>query len=406
MEDKQLSIGANMLWNSFGSMVNLACQWLITIAIVRMGAGYEAAGIFSLAMSVYNIFAPIAQFRMYTYQITDVNKENSTGEYLAFRVITNGAALVLCMVYSLVTCDSGSLPAIFLYAVYKSICLIIDVFHACDQRNRRMDIIGQSLALQGLISLGLFILIFSATKSLEVALIAMSTGVTLIGLLFDWPKVRQFGAIHLGISKTKAKYLVLRCLPIVLASIAAAAAPSIPRQYLAIVSGDDALGIYAAAAAPVALIQTGASYIYNPLLGYFSELYFKNKRDEFIRLLLKATLGIVMLGFVCSAGVLIFGRSILVLVYGAKMEEYAFLMYPLVALALITGYMWFINDLLMAIRNFRGTVIGNLASLVVSITGLSMINIFGMEGVTYLCIASSIAGVGTMFLALLIQMRC
>ena len=33
---EQLSVKANMLWNSIGSMTYLACQWLTTIVVVRL----------------------------------------------------------------------------------------------------------------------------------------------------------------------------------------------------------------------------------------------------------------------------------------------------------------------------------------------------------------------------------
>lgn len=405
METNELSLKANMLWNSFGSLVNLACQWLITILIVRMGSGYEAAGIFSLAMSVYNIFAPIGQYRMYTYQVTDVNDENSTGEYLSFRVITNGIALLLCMGYAVVTCDTHALPAIFLYAIYKSACLVVDVFHACDQRHHRMDYIGQSLAMQGVASLCAFVLVFRLTSSLELSLIGMSAMIVVIGILFDWPRAKKFGPIRIGISARKVSYLFVRCLPIVLASIAAAAAPSLPRQYLSVVSGEAALGIYAAAAAPVALIQTGASYIYNPLLGYFSERYALKDKTGFMSLLAKATIGIIVLGIFCSLGVIILGEFILVLVYGSKMAGYSYLLLPLVVLALVTGYMWFINDLLMAIRNFRDAFLGNVASLIASIASLPLIEGFGLNGVTYACLVSCVFGVTFMGVALAVRLK-
>ena len=83
-EVKPLSIKQNMLWNSFGSITYLACQWLITILVVRLSSGYEAAGTLSLAMSVYNIFAPFAIYRMYTYQVSDVKRENTVGSTLRF----------------------------------------------------------------------------------------------------------------------------------------------------------------------------------------------------------------------------------------------------------------------------------------------------------------------------------
>ena len=405
MKTEQLSLRANILWNSFGSLVNLGCQWLISILIVRMGTGYEAAGIFSLAMSVYNIFAPLGQYRMYTYQVTDVNGENTTGEYLSFRLITSSAALVLCALYSIVTCDLSALPAIILFALYRTLVLIIDVFHAVDQRCHRMDYIGKSLAMQGVASLISFVLLFGLTGSLEAALIAMIASVFMVGLFYDWPLTRQFGEVSIGISFKKTRHLLIYCLPIVLAAVAASAAPSIPRQYLSSVYGEGMLGIYAAAAAPVALIQTGASYIYNPLLGYFSERFVARNKTGFVGLFVRATIGIIVLGLIFSLGVLLFGEPVLIFVYGAKMEGYGYLLLPLVLLALITGYMWFINDLLMAIRNFRGSFLGSAVALLASLVCLPLITEFGMQGVTYVCMISCVSGVFVMTCALAIQMH-
>ena len=45
---KQLSVKQNMLWNTAGSMVYLVCQWLITVFVVRLSDGYDAAGVLSL----------------------------------------------------------------------------------------------------------------------------------------------------------------------------------------------------------------------------------------------------------------------------------------------------------------------------------------------------------------------
>ncbi len=221
-----------MLWNSFGSIVNLACQWLITILIVRLGSGYEASGVFSLAMSIYNIFAPIAQYRMYTYQVSDVENENTTGEYLAFRFFTCGVALALCTGYSLFTCESEAIAAILLYAVYKSISLVVDIGALGDQRHHRMDYIGKSLSLGGSISCCLY-------HSFLLKRIARGgdscndrcRGPRWCCLRFakdpnnsaHWPQ---------SISFEKCLRLALRCLPIVLASIAAASASSIARQCL------------------------------------------------------------------------------------------------------------------------------------------------------------------------------
>ena len=154
--NKTMTLKQNMLWNSFGSLSFLGCQWLITVLVVRLSGGYEAAGMLSLAMSVYNIFSSIAVYRMYTYQVSDVRHENSVGEYYAFRVITCSIALVLIICYSALTCPWEAMGAIVVYAIYRMANLLIDILHGLDQLNGRMDYIGKSLAMQGLASLVIF----------------------------------------------------------------------------------------------------------------------------------------------------------------------------------------------------------------------------------------------------------
>lgn len=380
----ELSPRQNMLWNSIGSIINLGCQWLITILIVRLAGGrYEAAGVFSLATSVYGIFSPIGQYRMKTYQVSDVNNENDTGEYLAFRFITCGAALALCAGYSILTCSQDAWGAIFLYATYKSVTLLIEVFHGCDQKHHRMDYIGQSLALQGVASLALFCLVFFLSQSLEFALLFMTGGMLLVFVFFDYPRTRRFGSVSPHISLQKVGKLLLTCFPVVVAGIAASAAPSLPRQCLSSLMGTASLGAYASIAAPIAIIQMGATYVYGPLLSYFSEYYSRGERRAFFLTLAKVVVGIFAVGVVCTLGIAILGEPVLVLLYGESIRDYTYLMVPMVPFAVMTGLMWFANDMLISLRNFTGSFVGGVVSLLASVLSMNaFIGTFGMNGVT------------------------
>ena len=80
-----LSTRENMLWNSAGSIIYLACQWFVTVLVVRLSSGYGAAGLLSLAMSVVGTFGTFANYKMGTYQVSDIKRENGTEEYLGFR---------------------------------------------------------------------------------------------------------------------------------------------------------------------------------------------------------------------------------------------------------------------------------------------------------------------------------
>ena len=395
--DNGLSVKLNMLWNSAGSLTYLGCQWLITVLVVRLSDGYDAAGALSLAMSVYNMFSSLAIYRMYTYQVSDVTHENTVGEYFALRLITCGTALLLILVYALATCPLNSFTTIGLYAIYKIASLLIDVLHGLDQQNRRMDYIGKSLSIQGAASLVVFCIGMALTSNLDISIIGMTAAIILIGIVYDLPRSTQFETLNIGISKKKALHLLGYCLPIVIAAVACGAAPSIPRQYLAALSGSAALGIYASVAAPVAIIQMGASYIYNPLLGYFSEAYVNKNMKQLAVLLIKAAGGIAALGIISALALYWLGEPLLVLFFGESIAPYAYLLTPIIAVAMVTAFVWFLNDVLVAIRDFKGSFIGNIAAAASSIPlTLYFVPLFDMNGVSF---ASLIAyGIGALIM--------
>lgn len=403
---KELTLRQNMLWNSAGSLFYLGTQWLITIVVVRLSTGYDAAGVLTLAMSVYGIFSPIAEYRMYIYQVSDVRKENELGEYVAFRAVTCGISLVLCVAYSLVTCAFDVVLPIFLYGVYKCASSMIDVLHAQDQIEKRMDYIGKSLSLQGISSLALFVVVFYFTGNLNLTFLVMTAGVVLVGLLFDIPHTRQFGKIGFGISNKKVVHLIVLCAPVVIGFVACSTAPSIPRQYLFEMSGEAALGIYGSVSAPVAIIQAGASYIYNPLIGYFADSYGKRDSKTFNSFLIKATLCILAFGVMCLVLLIILGGPFLVFVFGPSISDYVYLL-PLIALSSIgIAYMGFMNGLMLAIRDFKAGLVGGIAALVVSLCStFFFVNTFDMNGVSLVLLVSSLAAAVVMFAFLLVRLR-
>ena len=396
-EGKELSIGKNMAWNSFGSITYLACQWLITILVVRLSNGYEAAGALSLAMSVYNIFAPLALYRMYTYQVSDIKRENTAGEYFSLRIITSLIALACCMAYAVATCSPQSLAAIFLYAVFKIVALLIDVLHGVDQIHKRMDYIGKSLILQGALSLVAFCAIFASTKSLECALAAMAVSTVTVGICYDYPRSRRFERVKLGISRKKATHLLVYCFPIVIAAVACGTAPSIPRQVLALMDGESMLGIYASVAAPVAIIQMGASYLYNPLLSIIAEHFAKGEKRELLSLIGKVALGIAAIGIVCAIGFEVFGAWLLGLIFGPTITPYTYLLLPIIASTIISAFVWFLNDLLVVLRCFKGSFAGNIvAAAIASPASYFFVATWGMNGVSFTSIAAYSVGAAIM----------
>ena len=383
-----LSLRANMLWNSAGSLTRLACSYLVTIAVVRLSHGFDAAGALALAMSISNLVNPFADFRLRTVQVTDVRDERSSGAYVGLRICTTGLAFVIGAVYALATTSFAAMPVILLYLVYSLAGNFIEVLHAIDQRHRRMDYIGRSYMMQGVFTLVVFCLGLRLTNSLAVAVILMAAVTVLIGVVYDVPRAARFEVLRPVVEIGPALKVLATLLPLVLAQVCSSAVLTVPRQHLAMTAGAAALGIYSAVASPAVIVQMGATYVYSPLMGEFADKFRTDKRAA-MRLLRRTVVGIVLVTAAFSVLLLLLGRPILWVMYGSGVVEYTYLLQPAVLCTLMTAFAWFMNDLLLALRDFKASFLGNAAAAVVTVASSTIIvDAFGMNGVSWVGVLS------------------
>ena len=395
---EKLSVRANMIWNSVGSMTYLACQWLTTIFVVRLSSGYDDAGILSLAMSVVGIFGTFANYKMGTYQISDIRHENTVGEYMGFRCFTLGGAFVACMVYAALTCDPSALVTIALFYAFKAVGLVIDILHGVDQVNRRMDYIGKSFILQGVSTLVAFVAVYVATVSLDAAIVAMLVAAAVVLLAFDVPHCSRFERIRISLTREKAVFFLKTSLPAVVASVAASAIFTIPKQYLAVAAGSAALGIYSSVAAPALVIQMGAQYLYGPLLDIFPKLFFEGNVRGFAALLAKTVAGIVGVTVACAVVLEFIGAWALALLFGDSIVPYVYLLQPIIVSTAATAFLWFFGDLLITLRHFWANFAGNFAAFVAVIPlTFVCVDTWGMNGVSFAGAGACLVGVALLF---------
>lgn len=386
---RKLSYSQNFIWNFGGSITYLGCQWLLTVLVVRLSSGFDEAGALALAMSIANLFVPIAQYRTRTYQVSDVMHEYSTGEYLAFRIITCLGAYALSMIYAVNTCSLNSISVIAIYLAYKAVELIIDVFHGLDQQNSRMDYIGISMFLRGILSVFSFSICLTLGATLDAALLSMVVVTVPVGLLYDVRFSKQFDSLIPTFSISTCVSLGKRCFLPMASLVVCSAAMTIPRQILSSELGAAALGIYASVASPVALVQTGASYIYTPLLGDFARSFDRGDMKAFIKLVIKISAAVLAVAIFFSICFIMFGPAFLQVMFGSKIVEYSFLLLPMLLCAVLTAYQWFLNDLLMTIRSLRGCFLSNLLAACLAIPlSYILVKTFGMNGVSFTGICS------------------
>lgn len=381
MKNKKTSIQLSVIWNSAGSITYLATQWLINVLVVRL-AGVDAAGDLTLAMSVNNVFYSIAMQGIRNYQVSDIKNKYSDGVYVSSRVLSCGASFLICIGYCLIIQYSAwQKTCIIMYCLFKISEALYDVYAGICQKSWRMDYIGKSWMIKGVITFIAFSITLYISSNLVMAIIIMAMSSFCVVFTYDIPKAKSLTDIQVNLKQKENLSLMRECAPLFCYLILSTIIPTIPRIFMERILGSYELGIYGSVASPTLIVQMGASYIFNPFLTLFAEKYNYGKIDDFWRTLKKCMLAIGILSLAALIGGQLLGKWGLKILYGNEVAGYAYLLLPLILCTILTAIVWFLCALLTVVRDFRGLIISNLIVVVLSCaTSATLLRRFGMQG--------------------------
>lgn len=389
MAEKKLSVSQNALYNTIGTIVFCFCQWLTSsLLVVHLSPEDTAvsnAGVLQLAISVTNIFFAISCYGMRTYQISDVQNKYSSGDYMGMRFVTAGIATALCIGYVIILgYNAKTALCVVLYMVFKLNETFGDVFHAIDQKNYRMDYVGISFCIRGVLMTVLFSAALVITGDILISVIAMAIVSFLAIFVYDFRVTGQFGSFKPIFNRKIITGLLIECLPAVVSAAAFTAITTIPRQILEGTLGEEALGYYGTVATPLVVVQVMATSIFNPMLTELAVLYDKSDIKGFKRIFLR-NIGLLIAITVGAVGVIaLLGEFAIGLVFGSRFVPYTYLMYGIVGCTAMYTVSWLCNNILIIMRRLKICMAGGLLALAISgAIARPMINIFGMNGVSY-----------------------
>ena len=398
---KPLSVSKNSVYNLVGTIVFCFCQWitsaLLVVHLSPDGISIRNTGLLQLAISVTNIFFSISCYNMRTYQISDVKNKYSYGDYVGLRIITASVAMVLCAVYLVgTTCLSNFAKDLFpKYSAKEIACVLIymlfklnetfsDVLHAVNQKNYRMDYVGVSLCVRGVVSVILFAGAMVIFGDLLISILIMAIGTLSVVWFYDVEKSKQFGSIRPQFNKTKIKELLIGCLPAVIASAAFIAITTIPRQTLESMRGMDSLGYYGTIATPLVVVQVMATSVFNPMLTQLAEDYSENNTQGFIKRIIKSLALLFGMALVVCVGVVLCGEFAVGLVFGSKFVPYTNLMYGIIGCTTMYVISWLCTNTLIIMRKLKVCMVASVTALGIALLiARQLIDRFEMNGVSF-----------------------
>lgn len=293
----------------------------------------------------------------------------------------------------MITQSVSSIVVVLLYLLFKADESFALILYGADQKAYRMDYIGVSQLVRGILSISCFSGVLYFTQSLALSVLSMFISCVLVTLVYDLPHTHRFGSVVPRISKSQVLALLKGLLPAMVATTLCGLVVSVTRQYFSVTYGDEALGIYAAIATPSVLVQLAASYLYSPAIGPIACKWDDGTRESFIKYLFKIVLIMLSLVILLIVALSCVGDPLLRLVYGGSIADYTFLFpYVLIVTGMVV-FMWFFSDLLVVFRDFKAVLISNLAAFVtVLLCMIPCINIWYMNGINIAIIISYAVG--------------
>ncbi|HIX04584.1 MAG TPA: hypothetical protein H9865_00525 [Candidatus Fournierella pullicola] len=389
----------NLLFNTAGSLLFYLCQAALNLLVTAL-AGVAANGMLATAMTIANVCLSVASFGMRTFQVSDLEGKYADRTYLLSRYVTLTAAGAGCLAFAFVNSYSAEQRwVIALYTAYRLIESWSDVWHGYLQKAERLDVVGISFGVRGLVTAGTVTLGLVLTGNLVITLAALFALNAVYVLAVDLP-LAQKHADFATRGGGSVWALLAECAPLAVYAALNTAIPSVPRYFCERVLGTVKMSYFNNVFLPVLILQVAVIYLFVPFITTFARLWNQKDKAGFFRGLVLLAAALAAMWAAGAAGVALLGRWGLSILYPTSPEilDYAPLLQPLVLATVCTVVSTVLCHLLTIARDMRGLILGNLAGLAAAAAvSVPLLRAFDVWGAAF----ATIAGIGVQALCLL-----
>jgi O-antigen/teichoic acid export membrane protein len=290
------------------------------------------------------ITAPIvlfANFQLRALLASDVADRHSFSQYMTFRVVSLGAALLLVAGIVTGTQAPGHRLTILLMGAAQSLDFTSESYYGMMQRFGRMDRVSKSLIMKGPLSLTALFAAMYITRNVAWSVAALVAGRLCVLLLYDSALGFTRGAdgrasaVRFRWDISAALPLMRMALPLGVISTIGALGANVPRYFIEGHSGSAELGIYSAIAS---LISAGSLAISSA--GQSILLPVAKACAEFDRAKFRSLTGQVMglgagLGGLAIAASAVAGRPLLTMLFRPEYGDHVDLFVRLMAVGMV-----------------------------------------------------------------------
>lgn len=359
------------IWNSIGSFLQSAISPILLIVITRLN-GVGDSGLFSFAMSLSVVFWAISLWGGRTYQVSDVKKEFSSGDYIVVRFISS----LIVAVFSISFCvlsgyDLIKTELIMVLVSFKILESIADSMYGVLQIHNRLYIVGISLTMKSVFGFMLFTLVDILTKNIIYGALSIFLVNIAVVIFYDIPWMKYVESV--GLTKKnimQAGKIMKKTAEVFVVVFLTMFSLNIPRYFLDKYHYDQ-IGYFGIMAMPITLLTLFISFVLQPNVVNLSELLKKKKIKEFTKIVSKIDFITFTLGILFIVSSYLIGIWVLNTVFGIDINNFRIDLTIMVIGAVANAFVSIYVNLLIILRRFKGQfytlLVTNILAVILSI---------------------------------------
>lgn len=376
------SLLANFSWVLGGRVVYVASQWAMLVVLARLGTP-EIVGQFGLALALTAPAFMLAQLGLRDLYTTERDAA-SFPVYLTLRLLSLGGALCWVVALALSGYSAAVAAVIVLVGAAKAVESVSDVLFAPIQREERLEYMGRSFVIRGVLTVAAMAAAMYLLRSLVAAAAVMLACWTLVLLFYDLPNARKViaapGAFRVRWDARALRALGWTALPLGGVALVGSLQTNTGRYLLELFSDRASLGYFTAVGATVASTDIIIIAMTRTALSRLGAVYRTDVRAFRRELWRLAAIG-VMVGLAGLAGGALLGRTLLTLAYGPEYgNAVGILLWLLVGRIALFAYTY-VKAAQVVMRQLRIQLVVSLASTVLGFgVGMLIVPRLGMVG--------------------------
>jgi O-antigen/teichoic acid export membrane protein len=377
-----------------GNLVFSGSQWLITVAIARLG-NMEMVGQYALGLAICTPIFSFTGLQMRAVQATDCTGVYRFWDYLTVRLAGTACALVAALAVAwLMPWRQETVLVVLAVACSRAVDSFSDVQYGLFQLHDRLDLIAWAMSIRAVGGLAALVLAMTVFHSAAVAMAALTAAWLAALLIYERPITLRIERANASASLRLAtlatcRRLVVLCLPLALVLLLLSAGTNLPRLLLERNAGERSLGVFSAVAVMSGAIGLVYSALGQTALPRLARM-FASDRDRFHNAMGRMMLFSAAIGVAMLAGAWFWGVRLVTMVYGHQSAVTAELVTGLVAIGIIGNTSSLLGAGLTASRRFWSQLAAAaMFLLITAVAGAWLIPGWGARGAMYAGLAGA-----------------